>query len=270
MSTPITLLPGTLPAGYCYPDDPQQLNLDIVTRILAFLDQNFPGIYVGPTSAPPPADQRDRVWINSDNQLSYQYLGGKWRRTYQFAAANSGLSPFLVLWTGLAADIDSFDGGSPGAVSDTTGPLWQIVAEFAGSVPIGVGLIPGSSPAATITAPGDTKDSLGVTGEYAHVLTDLEGAVAAHKHGIGVCDPASDDGAFPIQAASTVPSWAGHFITGGGSQSSPTATTANLFSLAPGTDGKGVVPSAGHNNMQPYRGVYFIARTARKYVFPPY
>lgn len=269
MSTPITLLPGTLPAGYCYPDDPQQLNLDIVTRILAFLDQNFPGIYVGPTSAPPPADQRDRVWINSDNQLAYQYLGGKWRRTYQFAAANSGLSPFLVLWTGLAADIDSFDGGSPGAVSDTTGPLWQIVAEFAGSVPIGVGLIPGSSPAATITAPGDTKDSLGATGEYAHVLTELEGAVGGHQHYYGVSDPTASAAAFRKSALNTVPAYTGRFI-GGNPPNDFNETTADMQTLASGTDGKGVVPSAAHLNMQPYRGVYFIARTARKYVFPPY
>ncbi len=263
MSTPITLLPGTLPEGYCWPGGvggPQQYNFDIVSLIQASLNQNFPGVYVGPTSDPPPADQRDRAWINTDNQKIYQYLNGAWRTKYKFI--NSTTSFLGLIWTGTLANLETFDGGSAGAVSDTTGPLWVAIAAFAGRVPI-------SNPLATTTAPGQIVDSLGNGGEYKHVLTDLEGANAQHVHPFGVSNPSSDDAFFRKVAVSATAGYTGYYITGSGPNTIGAQSTADLVTLPSGLDGAGVT-SVGHNTMQPYRTCYFIERTSRVWVEPPY
>lgn len=140
---------------------------------------------------------------------------------------------------------------------------------MAGRVPIGVGIIPGSDLGAGDASVGvsDTVDSLGNTGEYAHKLTGDEGAVEDHVHPTGVCDPATDDGFFNIEASRPTSNWLGHYITGSGGTPATAETTANLLTLK-AADGAGVVADK-HNNMQPYLGVYFITHTARKfYVLP--
>ncbi len=266
MPTPIQLIPGTFPSD-CWPS-PQEYNVAIFSLARAFLDENFPGIYVGPTSSPPPVNQRDRVWVNSDNQLLYQYFGGAWKRKYQWAAG----SPFLMLWTGSPTDLNTVDGGSSGAVGDSTGPLWEIVSTYAGRVPVGVGLVPGSNPAATITAVGDTQDSLGNSGEYKHVLVPGE---IAHMHGVGTDGGIDDPPTMLARAWSSIKNFTRRIndLNTSGSSGWHDDTT----SLQSGTMGTtepfqdtNFPNSDGHLNMQPYIGTYFIRRTARIYVFPPY
>lgn len=147
-TTPVTLLPGTLPYD-CYPADPQTLNVDIITRAQAFLDEVFPGVYVGDTT--PPANQRNRIWFNTLTQRLYQYVNGDWQRTY-WPSASSKQEWF---WNDTPGALETYDGGSAGAVGDSTGPLWEIVSEFEGRVPVGVGTLVGSSPAVAV-ARGDT------------------------------------------------------------------------------------------------------------------
>lgn len=262
MSTPITLVPGTL--GYsCFPNDPQQLNVDIITLARAFLNENFPGIYVGDTE--PPADQRDRIWFNTVSQKLYQYISGAWQRTYEVPAD----ADVEWIWKGAENDLITFAGGSAGAVGPSTGPLWEVDHLIDGRVLIGPGTIPTADPVATV-AIGATQDSLGNAGEAKHTLTDLEGAVAQHEHAFGLTNPGNDDAFFRKKgAAGTVVGFNGYYITGSNGNIETPQTTADLFTMPAGSDAKGVT-AVGHNNMMPFIGRFVIKRTSRVYVPAPY
>jgi hypothetical protein len=261
MSTPVTLSPGTLPEGYCYPESPQTLNVDIVTRILAFMSATFPGVYVSDTE--PPADQRDRVWFNTTVQKWYWYINGNWMRKYDVDAD----SDVEWLWKGAEADLITFAGGSAGVVNDATGPLWEVDHEIDGRALVGPGTIPGTAFTIAINA---TSDSNGGTGVYEVTLTEAQGAVGQHTHAFGVSHAGNDDAYFhKLGAANIVPSYLGYYITGSNGNIEVDQTTADLFTSPSGMDGNGVVTVA-HNNMQPYIGRFVIKRTARVYVLSPY
>lgn len=259
MSIPVTVLPGTLPTGYCYPDDPQEFNVDIVTRIVAFLNTVYTGVYASPTE--PPADERDKVWFNTVNQRLYWYINGAWQRKYEPWASSSR----LIM---IEADIDTFNAEEGGdatgvAVGDSVGPLWELATEYVGRVPIGVGLIPGSAPASTL-ALGDTG------GEAQHALTEAEGAVGQHIHPFGLSHAGNDDAYFKKAGApNTVPGYTGYYITGSDGNIETPETTADLYTSPSGNDGAGVT-AAAHTNLQPYKAVNFARRTARIYVSAPY
>lgn len=237
MSTPITLLPGTLPPGYCYPPDPQTFNVDIVTRIQALLNENFPGIYVG--IAEPPADQRDRVWFYPPTTKWYYYISGQWQR--QFDIPNGGTTPtagFRALWTGLEADLATYQGGSAGAVGPSTGPLWEVDHTFDARSLFGPGTLP-STAAISVNTNG---------GNETHILTQAElpniNFQAALK--AGQADGLDADNSQVL--------------------CNPLSTSVNPYTLN--------VPSGGSNTafslLPPYRGIFVIKRTSRVYVQPPY
>lgn len=267
MSTPIQAVPGTLPYS-CYPATPQQLNVDIITLAQFFLSQNFPGIYIGPTSSPPPADQRDRAWLNSDNQRIYLWISGAWQREYD-VPANGGENRIIRI---SANDYNSEQGGDAVTVGvgPSVGPLWIEDTDFAGRVPIGIGTIPTSSPAASIASIGDTQDSLGNSGQYAHTLTEAEGALGSHIHGMGLTESGGGRH-FELftNASSPVPSTAAIAFGSGDTPSRGNVTQADMFTLPPGAAGGGVTATA-FQLMQPYLGRIFVKRTARVYVPPPY
>lgn len=260
----LPLIPGTL-AQDCYPASAQ-----------AFYDDMFAkGHAVGPTvtgiliqdNTPDPEDQ-DKGWIPTSGGVS-RYPGyifvwntvlGHWVSRHPFEASD----PRPQLYIGTLADLQTFDGGDANAAGVAGGPMWEQWTAITGRVPVGVGLIPGSSPAASITTVLDTSDSLGGSGEYKHVLTEAEGAVGDHIHPIGVCDPASDDGFLPLTSVEVTPAWTGHYMNGSGSLGPTAEATANLFSLK-ADNGAGVV-SDQHNNMMPFIGVYWIKRTARIWI----
>lgn len=264
MSTPVSLRPGSLPTGYCYPPNPQTFNYDIVTRIIASLDENFPGIYVGPTE--PPANQRDRIWFNSSPTCLkfYFYVNGDWMRVYDVPASSNQES----IWKGAEADLVTYAGGSAGGVGPATGPLWEVDHEIDGRTIVGPGNIPGTSPAVSITI-GATVDSNSLTGEYQVTLTEAQGATGSHTHAFGLSHNGNDDAYFNKGGLNTVPSYLGFYITGSNGNVEQAQTTADLYTSAPGADGAGVT-AIGHNNMMPYIGRFVIKRTARIYVLSPY
>lgn len=146
--------------------------------------------------------------------------------------------------------------------------MWEIDVLFDGRTPTGVGVIPTSAPAASIVNPLDTTDSLGNSGEYKHVLTGAEGAVADHDHPVGLFNSGgggnADDAFFnKVTPAVGTAGWTGRYITGGDGIVSAAQTTADIYTLQ-ANDGNGVV-SAGHSSMQPYIGVFFIKRTSRAF-----
>ncbi len=266
MSTPVTLVPGTLTYD-CYPP-PQQLNIDIITLAHAFLDQNFPGVYVGDTE--PPADQRDRIWFNTSPNSGkwYWYINGMWQRPYDIVAG-SGENKIIEI---PVDDYNAEQGGDAVSmgVGNSAGPLWIEVTALQGRVPIGIGLIPTSDPAATVTAIGDTKDTLGNQGEYAHKLTGQE--MAGHWHGVGTDGaPGGGDPPIMIKRGWGVGPYTQRLEDTPGSASwvDGTAFSAGTMGTTnPIDDPTATVTPA--NVMQPYLGRIFVKRTARIYVKPPF
>lgn len=76
MSTPVNIEIGVYPSD-CWPDTPNLFLTVLAGLLSASLDQNFPGIYVGPTTPPP--EFQDRIWFNTTNGQWYQFISGSWQ-----------------------------------------------------------------------------------------------------------------------------------------------------------------------------------------------
>lgn len=263
----LQLIPGSLPSDLeCY----QTLYDEMFSRGHAVGD-NITGILI--QDLPPDPIDHDKGWIptSADVPIYPGYIF-TWHPVYSKWVSRHYIGPedikrYPVPYVGVLADfityLQTYDGGDIGAPGVASGPMWEVDSQFAGSVPVGVGLIPGSSPAASIVQGGDTQDSLGNSGEYKHTLTEAEGAVGNHVHPMGNGDPGTGDVGLNYETpAVTTPAFTEFGNTGGGPIGIP-VTEANLITLK-ANDGNGVV-SNGHNNMMPYVGVYFIKRTAREF-----
>jgi hypothetical protein len=177
------------------------------------------------------------------------------------------------IYVGTARSLATYDGGDANAPGIASGPFWEIDTAFAGSVPIGVGLIPTSSPAASITSPLDIVDSLGNGGSYQVSLTPDQ---IQHMHGVGQ-DPAVivpgtiDDPAIQLHRA-----WDSSPETyiSSGNDMNPTsasgytdgaAISSGIFGTTKALADSDFPVVDAHSNAQPFIGVYFIKRTSRAF-----
>lgn len=253
MSIPVSLTPGTLPYT-CWPETPQELNVDIVTRIIAVLNVEFVGLYVSATT--PPVDQRDKVWFNTNDYQLYYWTPviGSWARK------NPWLTPsgIRLPWALPEADVVSFDHGQAGVVGPASGPMWEVDHNWDGRTFRGAGTVPGSDPAVTVT-----NDVNGGAAQVA--LTAAQ--VGPHQHIVPAC---------AIQANTTDPAPTGSPATvqyGIGK----TQGTGRVIDSTSG-DWERAFPLTSENQeeadqedvpiLSPYRGGYFIKRTARIYILP--
>jgi hypothetical protein len=253
---------GTL-SSTCYPSDPQQLYNEMMEKGVAVLP-DIDGIIISDSA--PDAEDRDKAWIKTSagapvygGNAPAIYFNGAWVVRHPIAPSSSERR----LWVGSTTDLQTYDGGASGTVGDASGPMWEVDTAFDGRFPLGVGTIPGSSPSATVAVTG-TTDSQSNSGDYKHVLTETEGALGSHTHAFGIVNAGNDDAYFNLGSRTTVSSYTGYYITGSNGNIQAVQTQADLFTSAP-NNGAGVT-STGHNNMPPYYGVYFIKRTARKFI----
>jgi microcystin-dependent protein len=137
----------------------------------------------------------------------------------------------IILWEGTLAEVDDFDGGSSGTVSDTTGPMWEIVTELNARFPIGAGTLPST----TVIAQGATG------GEETHALTVPE--LPAHTH--------------------LNRQFNGQLAAGASAISVPYSSAASSTVTDSPTSSAGT--GAAHNNLPPYKAVYFLRRTLRRF-----
>ncbi len=248
----LPILPGTLPQGACPTTLQEQLVL-FANNMQALLANGRSFYNFGDTKPAP--EFQAYPWLNTGDGRWYFYGVGGW------STPNNYNPDERRWWAGAltgAGSLEYYDGGSPGTVTSTSGPMWVVDTDFDAKFPVG----PGTMPSGLTIAVGDTG------GSETHTLTPAEGAVGDHVHPIGVCDPATDDAFLPIQGVSTVPAWNRHFITGGGSASPGVETTANLTSLAAGAAGAGVTPTP-FSTLPPYRGLYCIKPSGRLYYVIP-
>jgi len=252
MNILLPILAGTLPPGNCPTTLQDTLNL-FANNMQAVLANGRSFYSIGDTKPAP--EFQIYPWLRTTDGRWYVFQG-VWRSPNNYDANERRL------WVGDLTQLISYDGGSAGTVTPTTGPMWIEDTTAQGRSPMGPGAIPGTTSPAKTLAVGEQYGN----GEY--TLTDANGAVGLHKHPIGVCDPTSDDGVFPIQGATTVPGWSGHYIVGGGTQNYPTETTANLFSLAAGNDGKGITATP-FSIVHPVIGIYIIKPSGRAFYVVP-
>lgn len=120
------------------------------------------GYYSG--GVPDAADQ-DKPWIrlNADGSLDrvYTFFTGVWASPHPVPP--DGATNLIQLYDGDATSLDTFDGGSAGAVTATTGPFWEIIADFGNRIPIGAGTTTAlNANEAELTATAPTQDCRGV------------------------------------------------------------------------------------------------------------
>lgn len=280
------LVAPTLPAGYC-PTSYQQLADDLIGGAqVTFLIDTGNSFYNYGSSTPAP-ENRIFPWLNTDDGLWWNFKFGLWvspvaprdlqpgfRQMY-LPPAGTPISDVWSLDSGDGTDGQPYlpDNITPNpsyvAPTATTGAMWYVDYAMNGRFPIGAGIIPGSdigSGTASVNI-AMTTDTNGGFGEYAHVLTGAEGAVANHTHPIGYGNTGTGDlGLNFIQPDVTVPSYS-TFFNSSGAPAGTSTTLANLFTLK-AANGNGVVSDA-HNTMPPYRGVWWLAHTARRYYTRP-
>lgn len=75
MPTPIDITGGPVPLT-CWPNTPNDFWSVAWPTLVATLNENFPGIFVGPTAPGP--DMQDRIWFNTTNGQWYQFINGTW------------------------------------------------------------------------------------------------------------------------------------------------------------------------------------------------
>lgn len=152
-----------LPEGFC-PATAQAAWTGMQATISAVLPGDLIawnyGFFAG--GVPDPADQ-DKPWYRLNGDLSpdgaYTFFNGAWAKQHwlqQNATAN-----IIVLYDGTAANLDTYDGGSAGAITATTGPMWEIVSAWVDRFPRGAGAT-ALNANATIVGSAATFDARGV------------------------------------------------------------------------------------------------------------
>lgn len=214
--------------GYCWPSDPATFAGDLAQRLsVQWNVSGVTGVLV--QTSTPTSSQRNFAWYNPDTGRTLYWNSGvsSWVSTHP--STPSGFE--RRLWEGTLLDLETYDGGSSGAVGDAAGPMWEVDSNWTGRVPLGVGLVPSSDPAVT-TAVGDN------VGEGSHVQTVAE--LAEHSHVVNLPSGGNDGSTYV---------W--------------TAITNNNFTIPVTSETAG--SSSPMSLLQPSRAVYVIKRSARIY-----
>ena len=167
--TVIVITGGTLPAGYC-PASYQTLLNDFVARLSGYVPNGIKGVVISAT--PPVAEDQDKLWVKLSGTSpvgQFVYDGGSWVFPHEVPASGNERR----IWVGSPTDLETYDGGASGMVGPTTGPFWEVDADFAGRSPMGVGTMPGGTAIALDQNLGNEK------------TTQTEAQMPVHRHGPG-------------------------------------------------------------------------------------
>lgn len=234
MSTQIALTTLDVPSTFCF-QSWQQAWPVLAGLLQASFAAELQTVNFGNTT--PAATDRDKPLFltNPDGTPQsgawYAFANGSW-------LAKHPLSPgIIMLWDGLEADITTLDGGEAGTITTTTGPFWQRLTAMDARVPLGVG-----------TLPGGTAVAVGDVGGAETVTLDLEN-IPSHDHGI------------PNKKLIHQTLTSGTLEQTGGNDLSVTTFKAD--------GGKSDGTTKPHSNLPPYRGIFYIKRTARLYLRAP-
>lgn len=237
----LTLIPGSLPEGYCF-TTPQQFNLDIMSIARARFEGSGFTIVLNQEGTPD-ATQHGFLWRKPSTGLVYSYISGAWVVPHQSAPGGDERRMFI----GSLVALQTYDGGAVGAVGDAAGPMWEEDVAFQGRSPMGPGAIPTSNPAKTLNVAEPF-------GEGAHTQTVEE--VGPHTHPLAAdADITNVGGTIKIVTSGT---------GGPGLARGETAPEVTPLSVGPNTWTGGTQQAA--NVIHPILGIYIIKRTARIYL----
>lgn len=143
----LQVIPATFQPGYC-PRSNQQLANDIAAGMRVIFPGEFGLIIIGSTE--PIVEYRDRIWMKVDatsnillGVFTWSTLYGLWVTPHW--KNNEPPTDGVFMFKGTLTELETYDGGEPGTISDVTGPFWVQDTDFADKFPLGVG--------ATITTP---------------------------------------------------------------------------------------------------------------------
>jgi hypothetical protein len=234
MATNVILNKGEIPSNSCFTTVSALYDL-FINSTSAEVAGDYSLFNFGDTI--PSAEDTDKPWIRTiagQPDRLYYYYNGAWvsKHPVPYVAGASGERKIYV---GALGDIDTYDGGSSGSVTLTTGPFWERDTEFNAKFPVGIGN----------TENGTEITEASKTGGSDQTVLQ-ESNLPPHDHDViynprgfetGSINTGSAEGSFKVGAGK-----AGGMVIAGGAQSSDAFT-----------------------NLPPYYGVYFIKRTARVY-----
>lgn len=223
----INLSTASVPDDYC-PGDLKTTWPFLVGLLRANLTGNLNTFNVGPDTPTP--DNQNKPWFKYGAsglpERWYVFSGGSWVSPHPDAPGK------IIIYDGAVGTIDTFDGGEAGAVTATTGPMWERVTALDAKFPLGIGTLP-----STTVVP-----VAGTGGVETHVLTREELPAERIPTESVVRTNVQDGGGADVYAPDTT---TGSFVT-----------NAPLHTEALG-DGE------AHTNMPPFYGVIFLRKTAR-------
>jgi len=131
------------PPGFC-PANNQELANAIAESIEVFLPNEFAFAIMGPNQ--PTVEQRGRIWAKTDAStgvivgfFTWNLVVGAWTKNHW----NGGVVPTYErrIFVGTLTQLETYDGGEAGTVSQSTGPFWQRDTAFSDLWPLGVGTL---------------------------------------------------------------------------------------------------------------------------------
>ncbi len=220
----LPIRPDTLPPGVCYASEQARLNAFSAHQVAILTGQSFYNF--GPDK--PAIENQGFPWLRSIDMRWY-YFEGQWITPRDPIDQDPNTRR---LYVGSLTDLETYDGGEAGAVSDRTGPFWKEDKGFQGRSPMGPGIIPDENPVKTLTVEEDY-------GAGARALNTTQ--IPAHTHILEFNPPGDQSGSgFPTPL-------------GDGSLGGNNYTTSSVGSTQP------------VNLTHTVRGIYVIMPTARIY-----
>ncbi len=131
------------PVGYC-PASQQQFADDIAAALEVF----FPGEFSLTIKSPnqPTVEQRTYTWnkVDASTGVSVGYFEwnvviGQWAKNHW----PGGVIPTYErrIFVGTLTQLETYDGGASGTVSQSTGPYWEQDTAFSNAWPLGIGAL---------------------------------------------------------------------------------------------------------------------------------
>jgi hypothetical protein len=227
MGQDVIIQTADVPEGYCATSFREAWAFG-VSLLSAQTSGNSTTFNFGPDTPVP--DDQDKPWLKTDSanlpERWYAFSNGAWVSRHPLPAGS------VIMYEGSEASIETFDGGEAGAITATTGPMWEKVSSMNGRMPIG----PGTLPSTTVLNVGDQG------GEEEHELVPEE--TPLHSHNIKY------NNVHDLQVSSDKDRIA---FSDTGTQ------TVETSEVGGNIDGD----TEPHNNLPPYTAIFFIRRTAR-------